>query len=192
MSVAVAALRRPRWLAVATAFVLGAMIHIVVTLSVPHVSTTTAFHRIAARMPVNEMRVLPKAGPGDQVFPFMPPDVRVAVCRFDIGSGPVVISAVLPERGWTITIYSRQGDTIHAIAAQEERSTDLGFRLVAAPEPSLLAMLLGGRPTATDTSQVNSIHKEGLVVLRAPVRSASFSASVEAVLGAARCEPEAP
>jgi uncharacterized membrane protein len=192
MSVAVLTFRRPRWLAVATALVLGAIIHIAVTLSVPVVSKTTAYHRIAATMPVNEMRVLPKAGPGEQILPFMAPDVRVAVCRFDIGNGPVVVSAVLPERGWTMTIYSRHGDMIHAVAAQEDRSTDLGFRLVAAPEPSLLAMLFGGRPTATDTSQVNSTHKEGLVVLRAPVRSASFSASVEAVLGAARCEPEAP
>ncbi|HRD78681.1 MAG TPA: hypothetical protein PK264_22540 [Hyphomicrobiaceae bacterium] len=183
--------RRPRWPAIALALVLGAIIHIVATLAVPHIAATTAYRRLSGNLPVNEMRLLARPTPSGQSFPFQSPDVRVAVCRFDIGNAPLSVSAVLPERGWTLTIYSRHGDSVHAIAAQEERSTDIGFRLVQAPEPSLLSMITGGRPVATDTTQVNSPVRDGLIVIRAPVRSASFLPAVEAVLGAARCEPEA-
>lgn len=181
------AFTRPSWAAVAISLVAGGVVHIVAVLAVPYLARTSAFRRIEAGLPVNEMRVVEAATPAAQAFAFMPPDTRYAFCRFDISDGAVVVSAELPERGWSLTLYSDQGDGFYSVVAAEQRPTTAGFTIQPAPEP-MYGFIPATRSVAVEASTVMSPHRKGLVVVRAPIRSPTYAASVAAALAKASCQ----
>ena len=92
----------------------GGIIHISATLVVPQLAKASAFQRLSEALPVNSMRVLPPAG-AKQPIPYLGPDVRLAVCRFDIGDGPVAVTMALPNKGWTLGLYTGDGDNFYVL-----------------------------------------------------------------------------
>ncbi|HBH41892.1 MAG TPA: hypothetical protein DDW26_08300 [Rhizobiales bacterium] len=75
--------------------VLAGLIHIVAVLTLPMLAPKNANARLAALGPVNTMIELPAAAPGRQVMPMMAPDVRYAVCRFDLANGPIRLLSLI-------------------------------------------------------------------------------------------------
>lgn len=183
-------LRRIPWLTLLLALVAGAVIHIVATLIIPKLATGTAWYRIAASLPANRMLVLPQATPTSQILPFVGPDVRMAVCRFDVGNGPVSITATLPDRGWTLGLYTPAGDNFYAIPAQDFRRTEVRFTLTPPEEKFLGVFDWGRRPVDTTGSTIAVPATQGLVMLRAPMRGRAYTSEIEAVLARAQCAPQ--
>lgn len=181
-------LHRLPWLTLVLALVAGGVIHIVATLVVPKLATATAWHRIGASLPANRMMVMPPATPTTQVLPFIGPDVRMAVCRFDVSNGPVSISATLPDRGWTLGLYTPSGDNFYAIPAQDFRRTEIRF-VLSPPAEKFLGMFDWGRPTDTTGGTITVPALQGLVMLRAPMRGRAYTSETEAVLARAQCTP---
>ena len=91
-------LRQLSWQAVLVALVSGGIIHIVATLVIPQFATAGGVKRLAGTLPANRMQVLPQTSAENQPVPFVGPDVRLAVCRYDVTDGPVNVSAMLPDR----------------------------------------------------------------------------------------------
>ncbi|MGE0701981.1 MAG: hypothetical protein AB7O57_22985, partial [Hyphomicrobiaceae bacterium] len=89
------------WYTALLALVAGGIIHISATLVVPQLARASAFQRLSEVLPVNRMRVLPPVDADTQPLPYLGPDVRIAVCRYDVGDGPVSVTVSLPDRGWT-------------------------------------------------------------------------------------------
>jgi uncharacterized membrane protein len=81
---------RQRWSFLKTLYwsiaglILGAILHISYVLAAPHLSGGTAWRQLSPQLPINEMKVLAPVKPGAQPLPFMAPDVRYAMCRFDL------------------------------------------------------------------------------------------------------------
>lgn len=183
-------LKGARWLVVAVAAVCGAIVHITSTLLVPHFATNNAAQKLIADLPANRMRVLPAASPSAQPLPFMSPDVRYAVCRFDIGAGPVAISALLPDKGWSLALYTPEGDSFYAVPAPDSRRVEVSFLLVSPVERPALGVLHLGRAVAeARVSEIAVPQREGLVVVRAPLRGDAYANEIEAQLGRANCGP---
>lgn len=182
-------LRRLSWQWLAIAVVSGGIIHILATLVVPKLASGSAWHRLAGKLPANRMIVLPPAIAGSQPLPFIGPDVRMALCRFDLSQGAVVIAATLPDKGWTLGLYSREGDNFFAVPAQEFRRAEVRFTLVP-PADSLLGLFNWGRGVDTTASQVSVPRSDGLVVLRAPMRGRAYQSEIEALLARASCSPQ--
>src|SRR5665648_624306 len=78
---------------IALGIVLAGLIHLVAVLTLPLLAPRDAQARLAALGPANTMIQLPAAAPGRQVMPLMAPDVRYAVCRYDLSKGPVRLRA---------------------------------------------------------------------------------------------------
>jgi len=178
--------RRISWQWLAIAVVTGGVIHILATLVVPQLTRASAWHRLAEKLPVNRMVVLPAATAGQQLLPFIGPDVRLAVCRYDLSQGPLLVTAVLPDKGWSLGLYSSDGDNFFAVPAQEFRRTEVRFALTP-PAERLLGMFSWGRTVDVAASQVAVPQAEGLVVLRAPMRGRAFLSATEAALAGAQC-----
>jgi uncharacterized membrane protein len=139
---------------------------------VPHLATDNAVQKLLADLPANRMRVLPPTSPASQALPFMSPDMRYAVCRFDVAGGPVTISAQLPDKGWSLALYTRPA---------VERAA-LGF------------LHLGRAAADARASEIAVPQAEGLVVVRASLRGQAYANEVEAQLSRANCglrRPEA-
>lgn len=170
------------------ALVAGGIIHIVATLAVPHFARASAFQRLAETVPINRMRVLETADATAQPLPYLGPDERLAVCHYDVSDGPVSLSFALPDKGWTLGLYTRSGDNFYVLPAQEARADALSLRLIPPGERTFSLLTLGGKTTQTSISQVELPSMSGFALIRAPVRGRSFAAEVEAVLKRANCE----
>ena len=159
----------------AVALVCGGIVHIAATLLVPHLATGNAVQRLFADLPANRMRVLPATRPDSQSLPFMSPDARYAVCRFDIGGGPIVVSALLPDKGWSFALYTPDGDNFYAVLVPPVERPALGF------------LHLGRAAAEASASEIAVPQREGLLVVRASLRGQSYTNEVEAQLARASC-----
>lgn len=181
-------LRSVKWQVVAVALVCGGIVHITATLLVPHFATGNAVQKLIADLPVNRMRLLPATSPESQPLPFMSPDMRYAVCRFDIGSGPIAVNALLPDKGWSLALYTTDGDNFYAVPAPDARRAEVSFVLVPPIERPTFGFLHLGRAAAeVSASEIAVPQREGLVVVRASLRGQAYAKEVEAQLARASC-----
>lgn len=176
-----------RWYIALVGLVTGAIIHIVATLILPQFAKASAFQRLSQSLPINRMRLLPPVDAANQPLPYLGPDLRLAVCRYDVGDGPVAVTMALPDTGWTLGLYTKQGDNFYVLPAQEHRSDDITLTLVPPGERSFSLLTLGGRTPAASISQIEVPHLEGFIVIRAPLRGRAFAADIEQTLKRANC-----
>ena len=174
-----------RWHIFASALVLAAIVHICTTLIVPQFYRSDAYARLARNLPVDQFVILPQAQPKAQVLPFQTPDMRYAICSFDVSRGPVAIQAVLPEPGWTLALYAPNGDGFYAFPGTERRTT---LNLVVLPPGDLfLGPMTEARNHDPDLSHVTAPSVRGLAVIRAPLKGRTFADQTERELAQAAC-----
>jgi len=179
------------WRAILAGILAGGIIHIVVTLAIPYISTSSAFIQISAAIPGNKLTIAPIASARSQLMPFMTPDVRYALCRYDIARGPVRISARLLDPSWTLALYTPQGDNFHTTSGLATRRNDVSFDLVP-PAPKFLGLFPTSVPTTSERVTVNVPQKIGLMVLRAPINGTAFTEEVDKTLKLASCRSVTP
>lgn len=179
-------IKRLAGLPLLVALVAGGVIHISSTLMMPYLATASGVQRLSDQLPANRMRVLSSTAATNQVLPFVGPDVRMAVCRYDVTDGPIKVSAVLPDKGWTVSLYSLQGDNFYVMPAQDFRRLEVSFQLIPQTERYLWIFSLG-RSIETNASQVAVPHPQGLIVIQAPLKGRAFQSETEALLSRAQC-----
>lgn len=177
---------------VLTAFVTAALVHIAVTLSMPTLAgwfgKGTAYDRLRFKLEANTMKQLAADVSGaEPLLPFLSPDMQYAFCRYDLSASSVAVTATLVEAGWSLALYTPQGDNYYAAPGLEGRTTELSFVIV--PSSERLLILPGVRRADVDATQVTSPTREGLIVVRAPNKGRAFEASTAAALGRAGCRP---
>ena len=168
----------------------GAAVHIVSTLRAMSDTSRSAYSLLASQLPANAMVVLPAIKTGRQFLPFMSPDARYALCRFDTSKGPVSVSAELPDRGWTIGVFRRDGSSAYFAAAPVGRVTHMALMLV--PDDD---RFMGLTPEArghmnTGDAPLTVAARQGLVIVRAPDKGLSYTSISEAGLAKASCAPK--
>lgn len=176
----------------AMAVVTAALVHVATTLAMPVLSSWfgkgTAYDRLRFKLDANMMKQLPvEVSSAQPLLPFLTPDMHYAFCRYDISSASVQVTAVLPDVGWSLALYTPQGDNFYAAPGLEGRVTDLNF--VVVPSSDRLLILPGVRRADVDATQVTSPTREGLVVVRAPNKGRAFEAATKAALAKANCAP---
>jgi len=173
---------------VAAALFASGILHIVATLATPSLTLTSGYDRLAKGLPVNTMKLLGDVDPASQVLPFMAPDARYALCRFDTKNGAVSITGVLPEPGWMIALFSPNGDNFFTSSATPGRRTDVALLLVPGDESMRAASELAPAAALTANSTLTIPVNKGLAVLRAPDRGEAYEARQMAELKRARCQ----
>lgn len=181
------------WLLLAVALVTGALVHVGLVLALPTVSDNPGMERIVRIAPVNEMMVLPAAAPGEQMLPFMAPDVRYALCHFDIAAGPLSLRAQLLSEVWTIAIFDREGRNVFTIAGSDIRRRDVEIVLASAAE-ELAAAVPVTQQSAPSAGTINATiaGTEGVAMLLAPELGPSYRRETEQALRQASCAVRDP
>jgi uncharacterized membrane protein len=179
-----------RWPYLLAAVIAAGIVHIAATLIMPHLTRGDAHSRLSRSLPANSFVILPPARPGTQLLPFQAPDVRYAICRFDTTSGPVVLGATLPEPGWTLSLYSSEGESFYALPGESSRSTDIRL-LVMPPGDRFLGVVPESHADDRGLTQLQSPSRGGLAVLRAPLKGPMFAAQIERDLLRANCRHQA-
>jgi uncharacterized membrane protein len=176
------------WRTVIGALLLGGIIHITATMAVPLVSSGHAFARLRDTLPTNRMVLLPPVAPGKQPLPFLTPDALYAMCRYDVSVDSLVVTAAMPQAGWTLSLHTPQGDNYYVMPAQETRRSDISLTVVPAAE-RLGEFAAAPRRVSAQETQVASPSWEGIVVVRAPLKGLAWRAETQAALRRATCTP---
>ena len=135
---------RRTWLSLRTLYwgsvgiVLGAILHVTYVLAAPHLATSTAWQQLSPQLPVNAMKLLPVVQPGAQPLPFMAPDVRYAMCRFDLAAGALEIKSQLLDPTWSISLFTAQGANFSTFTTLDLMKPQVELVVMPNTERSLL------------------------------------------------------
>lgn len=172
----------------AAALFAAAILHILATLATPHLIPASGYGRLAGALPENRMLILPAVTPDEQPLPFMAPDARYAVCRFDTSEGAVNISAVLPDPGWVLALFSPDGDNFFTSVASPERRPEVTLLIVPGDDNWRSGGSTAGPGVAVTRDATLTIPaNEGIAVIRAPDRGDAYQPRAMADLKRAQC-----
>ena len=164
-----------------------AIVHLVTTFLAMSDTRGSAYQRLSGVLPSNAMKLLPAVAAGQQPLPFLGADARYAMCRFSSRQGPVTVKAVLPDRGWTLGVYNPDGSTAYFAAGATGHPATVALSLIPGDDRflGLSPQALGKPPTANP--QVSVTARDGLIVVRAPDRGASYRQIDDDQLAKASC-----
>jgi len=169
------------------ALLLGGIVHLTTVLAMPQAAKQDAYARLAPITPVNAMAPLAPPTAQDMVMPFMDPAFAVAVCRYDLSSGPLKFSAPVSQAYTSVTFYNRNSVAYYAIndRAAGKRTIELDLMTPAqraqVPEEEDV--------TAADRLIIESPTATGMIVLRALAPEPGVMPLVRRALAAAQCRP---
>lgn len=171
---------------IALGVVLAGLIHVIAVLTLPMLAPRDAQARLAALGPANTMIQLPPPAPGSQVMPMMAPDVRYAVCRYDLSDGPVRLRAEIANELWLIAFYTPLGENFYAVVGADMKQPEVD--LIIATADQTVAEVGVDSPEAFDNVVVvSSPVVEGIALIRAPLAGPSRSVEAERALKATFC-----
>jgi uncharacterized membrane protein len=129
-----------RWLLwVVGGLVLGGIIHIAVILTLPALSATSAWDRVAALEATGAPVVLPAAVPGQPNPLRLDPSLTYAACKIDLRAGPASVTGTLPRDFWSVAVYGRSGTVIYSTTNRDSVGTNLDLGIFNPAQTRLLA-----------------------------------------------------
>ena len=168
------------------AILLGGIVHLSTVLAMPQTAKQDAYSRLAPLTPVNAVALLPPPTAKASLMPFMDPAFAVAVCRYDISSGPLKFKAPVSQAYTSVTFYTRKSVAYYAIndRAAGRRSIELDLMTEAQhaelPEDEDV--------TAADRLIIDSPTSAGLIVMKALAPEPGLMPQAQASLAASSCK----
>ena len=175
-----------RWLVLLLGGVLlGGMIHLVTVLALPRLATLDAYSRLAAVTKENTVTPLAATSPANALLPFMDPAFAMAVCRYDLSSGPIKLTVPVSQSYTSVSFYSRNDVAYYAINDRSagRRVIELDLMTEAQHE----ALPEEEDVTAADRLIIDSPTASGLIVLKALAAEPGLMIQAQASLAAANC-----
>ncbi len=164
---------------------LGGIVHLATILLLPRTATQDAYTRLAPSAPVNRVVALAAPTPEDAAIPFMDPAFATAVCRYDLGNGPLKLSVPVTQAYTSVSFYTRNGVAYYAINDRAAGRRIIELDLMTAEQR---AELPGDEEvTAADRLIVESPTATGLIVLRALGPEPGLMPMARRALAAAQC-----
>ncbi len=164
---------------------LGGIVHLSTILLLPRTATQDAYARLEPLTPVNIVTPIPPPAPGNALLPFMDPAFAMAVCRYDLGSGPMKLSAPVSQAYTSVTFYTRGGVAYYGINDRAAGRRTIELDLMTVPQHD--AMPEEADVTAADRLIIESPTTTGLIVLRALSPEPGLMPMAQAALAAAHC-----
>jgi uncharacterized membrane protein len=176
-------IRLPLW--ILGALLLGGIVHLSTVLAMPKAAEQDAYSRIEKITPVNA--IVPLAAPSaqDATIPFMDPAFAVAVCRYDLVSGALKLSAPLSQAYTSVTFYTRNSVAYYAINDRAAGRRAIELDLMTAEQHAQVPE--EEDVTAADRLIIESPTRRGLIVLRALAPEPGLMPMARRALAAAQC-----
>jgi uncharacterized membrane protein len=179
---------RIRWDRLAAAGLAGLLLHFVAVFAVTNAFARRDFAALASLGPLNAMAVLAPVTPDTQPLPFMVPDTRYAICRYDISKGPVVLRATFGDDDWSIALHDPNGDNVYVVTGADLDRREIEL-LLTAKQDGLASPLSTSKDSAATSVTVGLTSRTGIAIVRAPMAGSAFATSVERLLLQASCQP---
>jgi len=171
---------------IALGLVLAGLIHIVAVLALPMLAPKNGYARLASLGPVNTVIHIPAAAPGQQAMPMMAPDVRYSFCRFDLGGGPVRLTARVADELLLIALYTPEGENFYSVVGADVKRSEIQLIIVTG-EQTVEEAGVDAPESSDNVIVVNSPVTEGIALLRLPLAGPSRASFAERALQATSC-----
>ncbi|MGB3273738.1 MAG: DUF1254 domain-containing protein [Xanthobacteraceae bacterium] len=165
--------------------VLGGIVHLVSVLALPRLATQDAYSRLTPLAAVNTMTQLPPATPDTTLMPFMDPAFAVAVCRYDLGSGPLKLTVPISQSYTSVSFYTAEEIAYYAINDRSAGRKTIELDLMTEAQHEDLPK--DEDITAADRLIIDSPSQTGLIVIKALAAEPGLMAHAKATLAAATC-----
>lgn len=166
----------------------AAILHIVILLLLPEISSRSAWSRMAEAadlyqpMPLrNNLSGAARDGNRDPLF-------RSVACRFDLTDGLLRVQAVGAVPYWSASVYDRAGKNLYSFNDRSAR--DKALDIVVLTPAQMLEVRKEVPEELGQSVFVESPAEEGVTVVRAFIPDESWAPSVEAFLDSLRCQPQ--
>lgn len=175
-----------RWLIILLGGVLlGGMIHLVTVLALPSIATLDAYSRLQPVTAENAVTVLPPTTTDAAPMPYMDPAFAVAVCRYDLGRGPLKLTLPVSQAYTSVSFYTRNEVPYYAINDRSAGRRVIDLHLMTEAQRAELPE--DEEVTAADRLIIDSPTQTGLIVLKAMAPEPGLMAQARTALEAARC-----
>ncbi|EJW09382.1 hypothetical protein A33M_1520 [Rhodovulum sp. PH10] len=177
-----------RWLLwLLAGLILGGIVHLVTILVLPETAPRDAYARLEPITKVNDFTLLPAPSPDQALLPYMDPAFAASVCRYDLATGAIKLTAPVSQAYTSVTFYTRNGIAYYAIndRAAGKKIIELDLMTTAQRE----ALPTEEDVTAADRLIVESPTPTGLIVVRALSPEPSLMPMADAAVSAAKCRP---
>lgn len=165
---------------------LAGIIHIATVFALPAFAPQNAATQLLSLTEANKMLVLPPATPEQQSLPLMAPDIRYAVCRFDVRDGPVRLSTEIEEDLWVVAFYTLSGANFYTITGNDLKRNKIDF-IIAKKEEAEIEVGASVLDEIEDVVVISSPEPRGIAVVRAPLPGPSHKDRTESALQRATC-----
>ena len=171
---------------------LGGVVHLVSVLALPRIATQDAYSRLAPLTKLNAVTALPLAGPNSAPMPFMDPAFAIAVCRYDLSTGPIKLAVPVSQAYTSVSFYTRSDVAYYAINDRSAGRKLIELDLMTEAQHAELPE--DEEITAADRLIIDSPTATGLIVLKALAPEPGLMPQAQATLAASSCklQTEAP
>jgi uncharacterized membrane protein len=171
--------------AIVGGILLGGVVHLVSVLALPRIATQDAYSRLTTITRPNAVTPLPPTEPGNTLLPFMDPAFAVAVCRYDLSTGPIKLAVPVSQSYTSVSFYTRSDVAYYAINDRSAGRRVIELDLMT--EAQHAALPEDEDVTAADRLIIDSPTVDGLIVLKALAPEPGLMAQAQASLAAASC-----
>lgn len=179
---------RVRWHWLAAACLAGLLLHFATVFTVTYAVPRSDLAALAGLGPLNALMVLPPVTPESQPLPYMMPDTRYAICRYDIAKSPLVLRATFGDDDWSIALYDPNGDNVYVVTGADLDRREIEL-LLTSKQDGLASPLSTSKDAAATSVTVGLASRTGVAIISAPMAGAAFASSVERLLLQASCQP---
>ena len=165
---------------------LGGVVHLVSVLALPRIATQDAYSRLTPLTKLNTVTALPLAGPNSAPMPFMDPAFAIAVCRYDLSTGPIKLAVPVSQAYTSVSFYTRSDVAYYAINDRSAGRRVIELELMTEAQHAELPE--DEEITAADRLIIDSPTATGLIVLKALAPEPGLMIQAQASLAASSCK----
>jgi uncharacterized membrane protein len=178
---------------------LGGVVHLVSVLALPRIATQDAYSRLTPMTRLNAVSQLAPADPENTLMPFLDPAFAVAICRYDLSTGPIKLVVPVSQAYTSVSFYTRNEVAYYAINDRSAGKKVIELDLMTEAQHDDLPE--DEEITAADRLIIDSPTATGLIVLKALAPEPGLMPQAQASLAASKCgtqteepakQPEAP
>lgn len=165
---------------------LGAVVHLVAVLALPRIATQDAYSRLTPITKLNAVTALPLADPNNAPMPLMDPAFAIAICRYDLSSGPIKLAVPVSQAYTSVSFYTRNEVAYYAINDRSAGRKVIELDLMTEAQHAELPE--DEDVTAADRLIIDSPTTTGLIVLKALAPEPGLMMQAQATLAASSCK----
>ena len=176
-------------LTIVAGIILGGIVHLVSVLALPRIASHDAYSRLTPMTELNAVTALPLADPGNSPMPFMDPAFAMAICRYDLATGPLKLTVPVSQAYTSVSFYTRNEIAYYAINDRSAGKKVIELDLMTETQHNDLPE--DEEVTAADRLIIDSPTATGLIVMKALSPEPGLMPQARASLEAATCAVQA-